>query len=366
MSKRIRVVLAISDLSGGGAEREMANLLAHMSREHFDIHLCLWRPFFAYRPPHDVRVHVLEKTRPWHVFRTLRRTQRLIDELKPNVVFSQLHYLNIVTGTALTRCRHRPGWVFRLTNDPCVEMKGPFATWARRVLPRADCATGCCQGVSRAMVDYLRLDPARVRTLINVVDTAAIERLAREPSPLRKDPHTFTVVHAGRFHKQKNQAMLLDAFARFRGRSAELWMLGQGPLEEDLRTRARELGIEAQVRWLGFQKNPYPLFREADCFALSSNNEGLPNTIIESLLCGTPVVATRCPYGPDELIDHGATGLLTPVGDASAFGDALEHMAAEREARNAMASTGREQARERFDTAKVCRQYEQLFEEMAR
>lgn len=360
MGSRIRILLSIPDLGGGGAEREMAVLLERLSRERFEPHLCLWREIFAYPHPADIPVHMLHKNKPWHLFRTIRRTRNLIDELEPSVVFSQLHYLNMVTGTALAQCRHRPGWVFRQVNDPRVEMRGPFAVWARRALAGADFAAGCSRGVSEAMAHHLRLDRARVRTLTNMVDVARIETLAGEPAPIAKAPYTFTVVHAGRFHKQKNQAMLLDAFSRLKGHNAELWMLGQGPLERSLKARACKLGIERQVKWLGFVDNPYPLFAQADCFALSSIYEGLPNTVIEALLCGTPVVSTRCPFGPEELIEDGVTGLLTPVGDSCAFGAALERLA-----EDALVVDTR-LARERFDTARVCREYEGLFEEAAR
>jgi len=72
----------------------------------------------------------------------------------------------------------------------------------------------------------------------------------------------------------------------------------EGKLRGRLERHAAGLGLGKRIRWLGFQRNPFAVVREADCFVLSSDHEGLPNVVIESLLCGTPVVATRCPYGP--------------------------------------------------------------------
>ena len=177
------------------------------------------------------------------------------------------------------------------------------------------------------------------------------------------------VVHAGRLAPQKNQRMLLEAFAQFAvpGRDlpeSELWILGEGGLRGDLESRARELGIANRVRWLGFQSNPYPFFRAADVFALSSDHEGLPNAVIEAALCETPSVSTRCPYGPDELIDDGETGLLAPVGDARAFAAALTELARDRDASRRMGALARERCASRFDTSTVCAGYQSLFERL--
>ena len=174
----IRILFTISDLRGGGAEREFSILVRHLSRARFEPHLCFWRPVFAYQPPEGVPVHMIEKSRPWHVFRAIAALRRLIDELRPDLVFSQLHYVNMVTGSALAKTRHRPRWVCRQVNDPRREMRGAFAVWARRSLRRADRALGCCDGVSRAMRQHLRLEAGRVSTMVNAVDVDRI-RLVR-------------------------------------------------------------------------------------------------------------------------------------------------------------------------------------------
>jgi glycosyltransferase involved in cell wall biosynthesis len=157
--------------------------------------------------------------------------------------------------------------------------------------------------------------------------------------------------------------MLIEAFSRLRG-PAELWMLGEGPLETELRDLAQRLGVADRVRWLGFQDNPYPFFQAADCFALTSDHEGLPNTIIEAMACGTPPVSTRCPYGPDELIEDGVSGRLTPVGDVDAFGTALAELCADREGAADLGRAAHARAHRDFDTATVCSTYEAAFEKV--
>jgi glycosyltransferase involved in cell wall biosynthesis len=365
MPARIRILLAISDLRGGGAEREFQLLARHLSRERFEAHLCFWREVFDYPPPPDLPIHWVRKTRPWHAPTAVLGLRRLLDELRPAVVFSQLHYVNLLVGTALAMARHRPRWAWRQVNDPRRELRGPFASWARLALRRADRALGCSDGVSRALVEHLRLDPARVATLRNLVDLARVEALSREPLPIERRPEVFAIAHAGRLSRQKNQALLLQAVSRLRGRPAELWLLGAGPEEGRLRRLAARLGLAGRVRWLGFQANPYPFFRAADCFALSSHHEGLPNAVIESMALGTPVVSTRCPYGPEELIEDGVSGRLVPPGDAAALAGALSELAADPALARRLGRAARERTAADFDTARSCRAYESLFEELA-
>lgn len=364
MGKPINILIAISDLSGGGAERGMSDLLGHMPRELFSPHLCFWRPVFVYPLPEDIPYTIVEKTRPWHTPRTILGMARLIDELRPQIVYSGLHFVNMVTGSALALSRHNPKWVCRQHNDPRREMPWPFVIWARWALRRADLALGVSKGVSQAMVEYLHLDPKRVETVRTVIDVQMIDHLAQDPIPIAKDPNIFTVVHAGRLARQKNQALLLEAFSRLRGRPAELWMLGEGPLLSSLQAQASRLGIEDQVRWLGFQQNPFPFFREADCFALSSDHEGLPNTITESMICGTPPVSTRCLYGPDELIEDGVTGLLTPVGDAEALASGLLRLAEDPALAGRMGKQAREWAVENFGNNQSCHELYGIFQRL--
>ena len=359
---RISLLLHISDLGGGGAERQFSILAEHLDRDRFDPHACLWRPVTRYALPEDIPISFLRKTRPWHVFPLVLGLRRLIRTKKPDLVYSQLHYVNMVTGTALAGLSTPPRWICRMSNDPRREMRGPFATWARRAVQRADRIVCCSRGVARQTEDYLKVDSSRIVQLDNLADVPYIDRLAAEEMPIPRRDGIFVIVHAGRLHHQKNQSLLLRAFSRLKDLEAELWILGEGELENKLRSEAARLGISDRVRWLGFRSNPYPFFRAADCFLLTSDFEGSPNVLIEAMICGLPVVSTRCPFGPDEIVSDGVTGILVGPRDEVGIARAITDIA--KGSGHLMGEEGRKNAVRRFGLDRTLHGFEGLFEEV--
>ena len=365
MGNRIKLLMTIADLSGGGAERVFSNLLFRLPRDKFDIYPVLWRPIFHYPCPDDLTVNILEKHRPWHAPRVVFRLRRYIDEIKPDVVLSALKYTNILTGEAIALSKWKPPWICKMDNAPESEIRGLYFLWAKKVYRRATRVVSSSRGVGKAAVEYLGLDPGRVVIIYNLLDFDQIARMVEEPLPIKRAEDSFIIVHAGRLHPQKNQAMLLRAFSKMRHKNSELWILGQGKLEKSLKALAFELAITDRVKWLGFQKNPFPFFKAADCFALSSDWEGFGNVIVEAMFCGTPVVATDCPYGVNEIIENGKTGLLVPTGDIEAFSDALGSIAAESGLRKRLAESARNSVMANFNPKTILKQYESVIVETA-
>ncbi|MBX9654867.1 glycosyltransferase [bacterium] len=362
MTKRIRLLVTTSDFVGRGAERELANLLQWLPRDRFDIALCLWRDVFDYPCPADIPITILGKSRPWHVLRVIRRLQKLVREWSPDLVFSQLNYVSTVTGSALKGMGKTPPWIARLAGNPDVEIRFPVLPWTRSSFERATYVAGCSEGASQSIVSHLFVPPERVVTLPNVVDVEWIGKSRDANAPFRSDGGAFVFVHAGRCVPQKNQSMLLDAFALANIPRSELWILGVGPLHERLMAQAKKLGISERVNWVGFQANPYTYFRQADCFVLSSRYEGLPNVVIEAMLCGLPVISTDCPYGPADLIENRETGILTPLHDTGSLAQAMKQMAENRAEAKQMGLVAERRTRERFTPEQIVRQYVDLFE----
>lgn len=161
------------------------------------------------------------------------------------------------------------------------------------------------------------------------------------PNPLRDDlplPYTGkrkkTVVCVGRFEKQKNHRVLLKAYAKFILKHPEytLHLYGKGSLEHEIRVLAGDLHIETKVVFEGFRKNVMAEILDAGMFVLSSDYEGISNSLLEAMAVGIPVISTDCPCGGSRMcIRSGINGYLVPVGDVEALRASMEKIAEDEE-----------------------------------
>lgn len=140
------------------------------------------------------------------------------------------------------------------------------------------------------------------------------------------------IVAVGRLSAQKNHRLLLEAYASFRKTHKDyvLEIYGKGELEEELKATAVRLGIDSCVMFMGFSDHVLSDIRTAAMYVLSSDYEGISNSMLEAMALGVPVIATDCPIGGSRMyIKDGVNGFLTPVGDADALAHAMGRLAEE-------------------------------------
>jgi glycosyltransferase involved in cell wall biosynthesis len=204
---------------------------------------------------------------------------------------------------------------------------GPLLrTLVRRTYANADAVVANSQGVADDLARSARVPPERITVIHNPIDAAAIRERAREPveHPWVAPGAPPLVLAVGKLKLQKDFPTLLRAFVRVRAeRPAHLVILGEGEERDDLERLAHELGVAADTALPGFVTNPFAWMARAAVFAHSSAWEGFSNVLCEALACGCPVVSTDSPGGSSEILDHGATGPLVPVGDDRALADAI-------------------------------------------
>ncbi|MEO6036013.1 MAG: glycosyltransferase [Verrucomicrobiota bacterium] len=160
----------------------------------------------------------------------------------------------------------------------------------------------------------------------------------------------------------KNLQLLLDACSLLRtgGIHFRCVILGDGPMRAELEASCARLRLEQFVEIPGAaeQDDVVRWWHRAAVGALTSENEGMPVSLMEASACGVPVVATRV-GGISELVQHGVTGLLSPAGDATAFASALEKILKDSALRQRMGAAARQLAEEKFS---VSRQVDLLLE----
>ena len=164
------------------------------------------------------------------------------------------------------------------------------------------------------------------------------------------------VINIGRLHPQKNQKMLISAFKRIHHKYPEytLDIFGAGELEEELNDFISENNASEYVHLKGTTSKVAEELNSSEMFVLSSDFEGMPNTLIEAMCMGVPSISTDCPCGgPRELIKDGVNGLLTPVGDANKLAEKMDAILGNYELRENL-SNNAVKLRRKLDVDKIC------------
>lgn len=319
-----RILILISSIGGGGAERVASRLANGLSEKHFVCLMIFNRKEKTYELSSRVRLIEYEKPRAYksRLFR-IGKIRRQADKLavlkavadvrREYEIDTTISFLesqnvyNVLAGGGTRR-------IVSERNDPSCK-DSHYRRRSRYSCGRADFVVFQSRKV-QAM--YPASVQARSCIIHNPVEVAC--RAAEEPAK--------KIVTAGRLVDQKNHRLLIRAFAIFRENHPDhhLYIYGEGELEKDLAALAEELGLADQVHLEGFREDVYEEMRDAEQFVLSSDFEGLSNALMEAMQMGLACISTDC-TGSDELIQDGKDGLIVPVGDADAMARAMCRLA---------------------------------------
>ncbi len=372
MVNPIRVLFVLPSLGGGGAERAIVDLVRGMDRGRCQITMALFSQSGRFLPqiPSDVQLVDLGGAKQYDV-RLVLRLARWLQRSRPQILFGALRYANLVTLLAQGIARSQARVVVNEQNLPSAEFAlfggRRIKSWLlKHLYPRADVVTAISQGIARELTTSFGLAARQVVVIANPVDLDRVSFLAAAglEHPWFR-PGAAVVVAAGRLHPQKGFNHLIRAFALVRNAlPCKLVILGEGPQRGELEQLITELGLSTDVALPGFQDNPYKFMGRASLFVLSSLYEGFGNVLLEALALGTPVVATACPVGPDEIISHGVTGLLVPPADERALAEAMTKVLSDSELRRKLSANGPARAAD-FSLPNIVAQYLGLFERLA-
>jgi glycosyltransferase involved in cell wall biosynthesis len=331
-----KIAFLIANLGGGGAERVAISLIEGFVRRGHQVDLLLMRKtgVFLDRVPAEVRVIDLGASRIRNVVRPLVRYLR---DVRPDALQVSMWPLPVaaLVAAALARTPTRI-----VVSEHCAlskQYEGSRTTLAlltasTRLFYRfADRIICVSNGVAKDLQNISGLAPNRVAVVYNPVEQATPARRP-DPEALRAWPVArHRILSVGSLKAQKNQALLVEAFARVAGEiDASLLILGEGPERKSLEDLITALGMDDRIRLPGFVSDPSPYYAAASAFVLSSDYEGLPTVLIEALAWGLPVVSTDCDSGPAEILKNGEIGTLVPCGSPSALAAAVRETVSRR------------------------------------
>lgn len=256
----------------------------------------------------------LDKEKYEHSFCTLSledNFQAILKEVKPDVVFcSQIHLAQKVADAV---CSHEDIELVFRCNYMLQDVSEDIARQAASAYPKSKMVIAQTKAMRDQLLGTFDLDPEKVIVYHNPVDVEHITALAGSVSPYPKDGFTH-FVWVGRFDPIKDLDTLLKAFAIVHRQNPKtsLYLVGNCQNPEDYQ--------QDGVHLVGYQENPYPWMKFADCFVLSSKSEACPNVLLEASALGTKIVTTRCCPDIEELA---TADKVVEVGDIYTFVDTL-------------------------------------------
>ena len=352
-----KILYMITNLAGGGAEKVLIDILRHTDYTKFDITLCLIENHGVYIKdlPKEVSIVYLYASRDWtykfefgltkHLGMTFlqrRRIRRVINH-PYDLVISFMEGIPVrFHDYIMDKGRKNYSWV----HIDLLKKHYTAQYFSQReelgIYEKMDCVFFVSDDARHSFGKLFNVPTHEYLTIYNPIDRERIVALSTEFNPGRTMAFTFCTV--GRLISQKSYDRILRLAKRLKseGNEVKFWILGTGPLEQELKEMAVDLGVEDMVRFLGFHKNPYPYMMVADAFISTSMTEGYPLVICEALCLGKPILATDV-TGPREILGKSEHGLLVDEDDESIYKGAVSLMV-NNELRENLAGKAREKS----------------------
>ncbi|TBH21912.1 glycosyltransferase [Thermus thermamylovorans] len=370
--KNARLLKVVTGLAYGGAETQVVALAHRLHARGWAVQVAsLLEPqaFVGELREAGIPVAVLGMRRGQPDPRGVVRLAALFRRYRPHVVHSQMIHANLLARVARVLA---PVPVLISTAQNTLEVGRSFKTERSTHLAYrltdflADVTTQVSREGCERFLQGRAVRPDKLVYIPNGVDT---ERFAPRPE-IRKVKRQelgvgeeFLWLAVGRLEEAKDYPTLLRAFAQVRGKhpQARLWVVGQGSLQDQVKSLALELRLGESVRFLGLRKDVPELMNAADAYVMSSAWEGMPMVLLEAHASGLPIVATDVGANR-EVVREGVSGFLVWPRSPEALAGAMERMLAlDQGDRVLMGLRGREWVEEHFSLDKIVERWEALY-----
>lgn len=318
----MRVCILVGSLSGGGAER-VASILANGLLNRFEIHLVtMKKETNEYYTDNNIHRYVLKQD--INFFNRIFEVRKLINTINAEVYVSFDIYFNILMG--LVKLTKRIKLIMSERNDPFNVKISPVTKTLRNI----------CYNFADSIV----FQTIEAQSYFNnkIKDNGVVILNPIKPNlPTRIKNKSKVIVAVGRLTEQKNYPLLLNGFKDFSSLHTDfrLEIYGEGELEREIKELVKNLDLEGKVSLNAFNNNIHEIIKSYQIYVLTSNYEGMPNSLIEAMGMGFPVIASDTPSGGTRcIIKNKENGLLFKPGDQEGFTRCLEKLALDEELQN--------------------------------
>ncbi|HOJ59413.1 MAG TPA: glycosyltransferase [bacterium] len=365
----IRVLLLTTDSKICGTERMILSLLRRLDRGRYTPCLVTLKgPGELVEEATRLGVDAVNLKMDEGLRRGWPRWRKTLYEFQPQVMHAFLHHANLLARFTRLLCRD-VRVIAGLRTVYTAAGYGRLYGWLERLTHPLDTFFVVNSEAGwRSLTENMGL-PDRKLVLIH----NGLELFDEEPDPAQVrhavrsefgffDRHLVVGIVA-QLRPPKRHDLLLQAAMDLKERfpNLRLLVIGEGEMEAALKDQAKRGGLEDEVIFTGYRGDARRLLRGMDLFALPSEVEGEPVSILEAMAAGLPVVAARA-GGIPELVTHGGTGLLHEPGSREGLRNALTELLASPEKRHEMGAAGRKRIELYFTADIMARRFQELYE----
>lgn len=339
-----KILFVLPFLSGGGAERVVSIWSSELAKVGVDIHiLVFYRVESEYPINGNVKIHVIKDIQECYdrlsILEKIKLLRTKLKYLTPDLIIPFISHVGLMTSIA------RVGLNIKMVETIRIDPKYSPKNKAMRIFRNISVllSSGCIVQNEEQKSYFPKWLHRKISVLANPVSNEFIQ-LERHKE--RTEIHSIVAV--GRLEQQKNFVMLIKAFSNIDNPNLILEIYGEGSLKEELQSLINDLGLTNRIKLCGRSNSIRKVFANADLFILSSNAEGMPNSLMEAMAAGLPCISTDCPTGPSDLIDNGINGILIPVGDDSALVSSIDYMVSNPEIAFTMGQKAKEKIKKNY------------------
>lgn len=403
MFKHIKILIVIGSLKLGGSERFVLNVARLLNLQKFEVTIVLLKGCVEYRDDEIAGVNLKflfqednsSKQRKYtskikkcllntlslltlgifdNLFYLLnfgiyKKLFLIISEYKPHIIIALNEYPIIFCAILRIFSRLEGKLIFTVRTLSSYYLSNykrfPIAFLLKFLLSYGDSVLAQRETSVIDLKENFKVKPHKIRTIRNLLDMSLINTYSKE-MVFHKfcNGNNDIILAIGNLEENKGYSFLIRAFEIVLQQfcSAKLIIIGEGPFRCKLECLIRSLNIDDSVDIIGMQNNPFKYFKFSRVFVSTSLWEGVPNSILESMICGVPVVAFAF-SGIEEIIIDGETGLITPAKNIKLLSDAICLMIKNEQLRNKIVSNARRYVAS-YNTSEIVSQYENYFLDM--
>lgn len=391
-----KILFYNGSLRMGGIERVMTEVLQNLNLEKYEIDLLIMDELkkenvFKDEIPQKIKIDYLVSEN------TLRKTM-LYREDRKNSFFSKLMYMYMMEVEKLEKKRNLKkiseknydviiDYDMGLSKDIDMIKGNKKIAWVhasiknwyekdsriKRLgerLKKYDQIVTICDEMKKEteeLYPFLRGKIVRIYNPFNIQRIKKMsenrENITPEQRKLMEDNYIITVMRLTT-HQKDFETLIkgMKEFYKITNSELKLYILGEGPDREKIEKNIKKEKLQEKIKLLGSIKNPYPWIKNSEFMVHSSKYEGFGLVLVEGMILGKAVIASKCPVGPEEVLNGGKNGILYPVGDYKELAKRILELYHNIEIRKNYEIKSLERVKS-FDRKEIIKEYEKLIEE---